>query len=227
MTFEIARADALAWLRELPTESVDLIFTDPAYESLERHRAIGSAKCRRLTDWFPIFRNELFPDFFEQCYRVLKRDRHCYLMCDAETMFVVRPMAEAAGFRFWKPVVWHKLGSLGMGYHYRNCYEFILFFEKGKRKLNDLGVGDVLPVKKIVKGYPTEKPVELITTFIRESTQPGEVVIDPFMGSGSTGVAALQLGREFMGCDCQESAVELTRQRLAVAGGQHAQETAT
>ena len=54
-------------------------------------------------------------------------------------MFVAKPEAERAGFRFWKPLVWDKK-TIGMGYHYRARYEFILFFEKGKRRLNDLGI---------------------------------------------------------------------------------------
>ena len=59
------------------------------------------------------------------------------------TMFVAKPEAERAGFKFWKPLVWDKR-TIGMGYHYRARCEFILFFEKGKRRLNDLGVADVL-----------------------------------------------------------------------------------
>ena len=51
-------------------------------------------------------------------------------------MFVVKPIAESVGFKFWKPLIWDKQ-KMGMGYHYRARYEFILFFEKGKRHLND------------------------------------------------------------------------------------------
>ena len=78
---------------------------------------------------------------FAEIYRVLRRDSHFYLFCDQETMFVAKPIAEAAGFKFWKPLVWDKC-SLGMGYHYRARYEFVLFFEKGKRKLRNLGIPD-------------------------------------------------------------------------------------
>ena len=58
-------------------------------------------------------------------------------------MFVAKPVGEAAGFKFWKPLVWDKC-TIGMGYHYRARYECILFFEKGKRKLNDLGIADII-----------------------------------------------------------------------------------
>ena len=69
-------------------------------------------------------------------------------------MFVAKPCGEEAGFKFWKPLIWDKM-KIGMGYHYRARCERILFFEKGKRKLNDLGIPDVLAVERIYRGYPT------------------------------------------------------------------------
>ena len=83
----------------------------------------------------------------------------------------------AAGFRVWKPLVWDKC-TIGMGYHYRSRYELILFFEKGKRKLADLGISDVIAEKRIHKGYPTEKPVRVNEILISQSSAVGEIVID-------------------------------------------------
>ena len=108
--------------------------------------------------------------------------------------------------------------KIGMGYHYRARYELILFFEKGKRRLNDLGVSDVLPFPRVFKGYPAEKPVEINEVLVRQSTAPGDLVIDPFMGSGSAGVAAVRNGRSFRGTDLCQEAVEITKGRLLDAG---------
>ena len=72
-----------------------------------------------------------------------------------------------------------------MGYHYRSTYEFILFFEKGKRKLADLGISDVIAEKRIHNGYPTEKPVRVNEILISQSCVPGEIVIYPFMGTAA------------------------------------------
>ena len=129
-------------------------------------------------------------------------------------MFVVKPIAEKAGFKFWKPIVWDKM-AIGMGYHYRARYEFILFFEKGKRKLNDLGVPDVLQAKRVWKGYPTEKPVDLIQTLIEQSSTRGELVVDPFFGSGATLVAANSLDRKWAGTDISEAAHEHFSKRIS------------
>ena len=220
--FELSALDAVAWLRALPTESVDLVITDPAYESLEKHRAVGTTTRLKHSkassnDWFTIFPNARFGELFAELYRVLKKNTHFYLLCDAETTFIAKPAAEQAGFRFWKPLVWDKC-TIGMGYHYRARYEFVLFFEKGKRRLNDLGVSDVISVPRIHGGYPAEKPAEVSAVLVGQSSQPGEVVADPFMGSGSVGVAAAQLGRRFFGNDLNPDAVRLARQRLSAFG---------
>lgn len=218
----VARLDAIEWLRSVPDGSVDLVVTDPAYESLEKHRAIGTTTRLKHSkassnDWFAIFPNSRFPDLFAQVYRVLRKDRHFYLFCDPETAFVAKPLAEAAGFKFWKPLVWDKK-RIGMGYHYRSRYEFILFFEKGKRKLSNLGTADIIECPRIYNGYPTEKPVEVSEVLIGQSTQRGELVIDPFMGSGSVGVAALRLGRCFAGSDVCAEAISVASRRFAAEG---------
>ncbi len=219
---QLSRADAVEWLRGLSDESVDLIVTDPPYESLEKHRAIGTTTRLKVSksssnEWFRVFPNARFRELLEELYRVLRRDRHLYLFCDQETMFVVKPIAEQAGFRFWKPLVWDKM-KIGMGYHYRARYEFVLFFEKGKRRLNDLGVPDVIQVPRLHNGYPAEKPVEVAEVLICQSTERQETVIDPFMGSASTGVAALRHGRRFLGNDVCGKAIEVARQRLQQEG---------
>ncbi len=111
--YSLVRADAVEWLRTLPDASVDLVVTDPPYESLEKHRAVGTTT--RLShsksssnDWFTVFPNARFPELFAEVHRVLKKNAHFYLYCDQETAFVAKPAGEAAGFKFWKPLVWDK-----------------------------------------------------------------------------------------------------------------------
>jgi DNA modification methylase len=111
--FQLTKGDAVTWLRELPTGSVDLVITDPPYESLEKHRAVGTTTRLKHSkassnDWFSIFPNSRFPELFAEIYRVMKKDTHFYLFCDPETMFVAKPLAEEAGFKFWKPLIWDK-----------------------------------------------------------------------------------------------------------------------
>lgn len=228
-SFQLCRQDAVAWLRTLAAESVDLAITDPPYESLEKHRAIGTTTRLKHSkassnDWFSIFPNSRFEELFAEFWRVLKRNAHLYLYCDPETAFVAKPIAESCGFKFWKPLVWDKK-RIGMGYHYRARYEFILFFEKGKRKLADLGIADIIEEPRVLNGYPAEKPVRVSEILIEQSSEGGELVIDPFSGSGSVGVAALKLGRNFQGADLCQEAIDIAGTRMSELG--HAAEQAT
>ena len=235
--------DAVHALRAMAPSSIDIVVTDPAYESLEKHRARGTTT--RLShskassnDWFNIFPNSRFPDFCAELYRVLRPGSHCYVMCDDETSDVLKPELAAAGFKVWKRLVWDKM-KIGMGYHYRARYEFILFAEKGKRKLADLGVpdvlkgpaaldeiDDVLEVPRVWRGYPTEKPVELAEILIRQSAGAGDILCDPFMGSGAFGVAAVKHGLDFIGIDACEEAFEAASARVWEAAGAAAAQAA-
>ncbi|EHH2532047.1 DNA-methyltransferase [Vibrio parahaemolyticus] len=213
----LSQDDAVNWLSMLDSASVDLLITDPPYESLEKHRKIGTTTRLKVSksssnQWFEIFPNARFEELLREVYRVLKKNAHFYLFCDQETMFVIKPIAEKVGFRFWKPIIWDKV-SIGMGYHYRARHEYILFFEKGKRKLNDLSIPDILTHKRVYRGYPTEKPVSLLEVLVAQSSREGELVVDPFFGSGSTLVAAKNLNRQCKGNDISSSAHEHIRQR--------------
>lgn len=210
----VAHGDALAVMRELCDESIDLIITDPPYESLEKHRKTGTTtrlKHSKMSsnDWFDVFPNARFPEFLSECHRVLKRNAHLYIFCDDETSnvlwYINYRTPKQQRFKWWKRIVWDKV-AMGMGYHYRGQYEFIAFMEKGKRKLQDLSIRDVLSFKRIVKGYPGEKPAPLLEVLIVNSGQPGEVVLDPFCGSGSTGEAAVKHGLKFIGIDINQEA---------------------
>jgi site-specific DNA-methyltransferase (adenine-specific) len=220
----LSQLDAIDFLRGLGDSSADLIVTDPAYESLEKHRAKGTTT--RLKEskassnpWFPIFPNARFPVLFAEMFRVLARNAHLYTFCDNETSFVIHPIAVATGFRYWNTIIWDKYpnGGFGMGYHYRKRYECVMFFEKGHRKLRTMSVSDIIEVPLIKRGYPTEKPAEVSRVLIDQSASAGQLVVDPFMGSGSVGVAALGLGCRFLGNDSETSALALAADRLRSA----------
>jgi len=136
-TFQLSQGDAVAWLRTRPAESVDLLITDPPYESLEKHRSVGTTTRLKHSkassnDWFSIFPNARFPELFAEVYRVLRRNTHFYLFCDPETMFIAKPIAEQAGFKFWKPLIWDK--CLGP--------DTLVWTERGVVRISDVSPGD-------------------------------------------------------------------------------------
>lgn len=218
--YRLEHMDAIEFLAGLENESVNLFITDPPYESLEKHRKIGTTtrlkhSAGSSNDWFQIFPNSRFPELFQHLFRVLKPYSHLYMFCDQETMFVAKPIAEAAGFEFSEPLVWSKV-AIGMGYHYRAKYEFILLFEKDDRLTANPDLPNIITEKRIVRGYPTEKPSRVSKVLIEQSSNPGDLICDPFCGSCSVGVAALECGRRFLGCDVNQKALDLGERRLSV-----------
>jgi site-specific DNA-methyltransferase (adenine-specific) len=212
----VVLSDAFELLAGLPPESVDLVLTDPPYESLQLHRSRGTTT-RMTTNWFRTIPNARLPELFEAVHRVLRRDRHFYLFCDEVTADVVKRQqgigAErlpngarrcASGFVYWKEIVWAKTtldGARirgGTGYHYRAACERILFFEKGKRHLQDLGIPDVLLAARSTVSGPAVKPNAVVRTLLLQSTTPGELVVDPFAGTGVVGTVAREHGRRFL-----------------------------
>ena len=229
--------DAFEGMKLIPDESIDLIITDPAYESLEKHRdskarikkyerdkaagKLNGTRIPRLRDWFEIMPNEKFPELLDQYYRIMAENSHCYIFCDDETSDVIKTCVDAQGkFKWWKRIVWDKMRR-GQGYHYSNQHEFIVFLEKGKRKLNDFSYTSVLQCKRVSKKSlggrypgPAEKPVSLIEKLVLNSSNPGEIVFDSFLGRGATGVAAVSNEREFLGFDLDKKAVRISRNRM-------------
>jgi DNA modification methylase len=114
--------------------------------------------------------------------------------------------------QFKQIIIWDK-GPMGMGWQWRRSYEVILeaqrkgastkWYDKTRKVENiirpgDYGIYKIIPEKD---QHPTEKPPELAALFIKLHTRPGELVVDPFMGAGSTGVAAIRTGRKFLGIE--------------------------
>lgn len=218
--FEVQNINAVSFLESLPDESVDLFVTDPPYPSLESHRSVGTTT-RLQRSWFPVIHSmDTWAQLFRRMYCALRPDRHAYIMCDQTTYRDFFPLLSEAGFTVWKALVWRK-SRIGLGYHYRAQHELILFAEKGKRRLANLGISDVIEAK-LQPGervdYPTQKPVALGEVLIGQSAKPGELVCDPFCGCGSFGVAALTLDCAFLGADLDLHATELSTSRLAMLG---------
>lgn len=188
---ELVKADARAWLASLPPESVDLIVTDPPYK-------FGGRRIFRR--WFEELADEAWLAILAELYRVLRADRHLYLFCNARTKPIFDEAASAAGFGVRTPLIWDKQ-SIGLGRGWRSQYEFICLYEKGKRRLRDDKCANILGARRVAGGYPTEKPVSIISTIIGQASQEGELVLDPFCGSGNVGRAAREQGRRVRLCD--------------------------
>ena len=237
MDTQVEVKDWREFLSRIPSKSVDLVLTDHPYESLLRWKGIGTTSRMGLgikgsgsdnpDKFYPTIPNADLVHLLAELYRVLRSNRHCYVMCDGHTLPYIfqavkgpwNPNQNAVPFSNLKLLIWDKV-NIGMGYHYRGRHEFIVMLDKGKnRKLNDLGTPDILSFKPDAeKFYPTQKPLALFETLILQSSNPGELVIDPFVGGGTTAPACARNGRRFLGADIQQRDVEITIQRLDEQG---------
>jgi site-specific DNA-methyltransferase (adenine-specific) len=219
----IYHEDAVAFLRGLSASSVDVIVTDPAYSGMNQRLKLGSGKIigrykeagQEGAKWFEEFHDtaDNYRAFLEQCFRVLRPDRHIYLMFDSFSLLTLGPLVREV-FEVKNILCWDK-ANIGLGHYFRRRHEFIVFASKGKRALNLKSIPDVWKVRRIVKaGYPTQKPTELFELMLKGSAGGGSVVCDPFLGSGSSAIAALRCGCKFVGCDISARSMEFSRARV-------------
>jgi len=217
--------DCLEVLKEIPDSSIDLIVTDPPYRVTSRGGASSmggywttkNALSGRIFSNNDISCSQYMPEF----YRVLKEKTILYIMCNNINLIEMLNVGTQCGFHFVKSIIWNK-GNKICGRYYMGCYEYILMFRKGgDRPINDCSTPDILniPIKKL-KGedgknlHDTEKPVELMKILVGNSSNVNEVVFEPFMGIGSTVIAAKELGRHYIGCEIDEKYFKVAKNRL-------------
>ncbi|SGY94927.1 DNA methyltransferase [Moritella viscosa] len=240
---KIYNEDVLAVMKSMNDESVDLVVTDPPYkiatggckvngdisknpsEMLNRGIAANDLKSKWINksnvDFIrsgSLFKHNTikFSDWIPEVYRVLKNQTHAYFMVNDRNLNELMTEAIKAGFKLQNVLVWKKNNATPNKYYMKNC-EFIVMCRKGKAKnINDMGTKNVLEVKNIIgnKKHPTEKPVELLEILIRNSSKEGDVVFEPFLGAGSTLVAAKNLNRKGVGVEIDEQYFEIAQKRL-------------
>ena len=143
---------------------------------------------------------------------------HAYIMANNRNVLPMLSEAEKVGFGFHNLLVWDKGSATPNRWYMKNC-EFIGFFYKGKAKrINDCGAMQLISCPQIDEtNHPTEKPIQLMRHYIEQSTEPGQTVLDPFMGSGTTGVAAALSGRYFTGIEKNKAFFDIAVKRIAAA----------
>jgi site-specific DNA-methyltransferase (adenine-specific) len=225
--WRIEQADCLAFLASLPDRSVDVITTDPAYSGMNQHMSFGRGRIvGRYADsdndrWFTEFRDDpaSFIAFLRECHRVLADGGHIYVMFDSFSLLSLGHLMREV-FSVKNVIVWDKV-NLGMGHYFRRRHETIVFATKGHRRLSRRDLPDVWAIKRIHRAmYPTQKPVALFANMLSGSAEPGMTVCDPFVGSGSSAVAALLAGCTVAASDVDPRAVDMASRRcLAVSAG--------
>jgi site-specific DNA-methyltransferase (adenine-specific) len=219
----IFQDDAISFLKGLPAASVDVIITDPAYSGMNQKLKLGKGKIigdykkagEKDAKWFGEFHDteENYKAFLQECFRVMKPNRHIYIMFDSYSMLSLGPMVRDV-FEVKNVLCWDKL-NIGLGHYFRRRHEFILFASKGKRNLNSKSIPDVWRIKRVVgMKYPTQKPTEVFELMLKGSAEKDFVVCDPFLGSGSAAIASIKAGCKFLGCDISTKSVSTSKERI-------------
>ncbi len=226
--WRVEQADCLRFLASLSDGSIDVITTDPAYSGMNQHMSFGRGRIVGKYNkpgndrWFTEFQDDpqTFLTFLRECHRVLRNGGHVYVMFDSFSLLSLGHLMREV-FAVKNLIVWDKV-NLGMGHYFRRRHETIVFATKGHRRLSRRDMPDVWAVKRIHRAaYPTQKPVALFARMLAGSAEPGMTVCDPFVGSGSSAVAALQAECNILAADIEPRAVEVTRRRCeAVAAGE-------
>ena len=197
----------------LEDDSVDCVITDPPYgvdwdtNSRDKEKDLPGTVMNDQDEDEAI---ELWQAVVTELRRVMKSTGHLYCFADWRTEKKFRDVLEAAGFDIRNVLVWDK-GSMGLGgvdtVNYRTQYELAIFATlDSPRQLTNRGP-DVIEHKRTssdTQSHPTEKPVGLIEQLLTNSSSEGNTVLDPFMGSGTTAVAAIQNDRDYVGFELDE-----------------------
>ncbi|HUH43483.1 MAG TPA: site-specific DNA-methyltransferase [Sulfurimonas sp.] len=224
-SIKIYKDDVISFLQKLPTDSVDVIVTDPAYSGMNNKLKLGAGrivgtykdKGKDSSRWFSEFEDtqENYILFLTECKRVLKKDTgHIYIMFDSYSLLslgaIVRDYFDVKNLITWDKV------NLGMGHYFRRRHEYIVFATNGNtRKIKHRSFPDVWRFKRIHNAkYPTQKPVEVFQAMIHASSEENFTICDPFLGSGSSAIASIKNNCNFIGCDVSDKSLEISSKRI-------------
>lgn len=213
---DLKLGDCLELMKEIPEKSIDLILTDSPYgfgyqSNMKKNKDLPMYYDRN-TSWL----NE----WLYKANKVLKDNGHLYMFAPVQKIDEFKQKIENF-FIIKNILVWDKKG-FGMGDlygQYAPSYEFIIFAVKEQgRKLNGKRERDLLSFAKTkCELHPTQKPVELLEYLIEKSTNKNDIVLDAFMGSGSTGVACVNTKRNFIGIELDNKYFEIAKKRIEEA----------
>jgi len=223
---QIVNIDCREGMKELPDGCVDLVLTDPPFNSEKKMGSSfrpGSKNKINPLEWF-IYDNmsgRAYSNWFsirlKELYRITKSGCHIYIFSNWRSLRNIMDLLEMNFFSINDLIVWDK-NQFGIGFYYRPQIEFIIFASKNKpRKLNNQNTSNIFRIKRVSnKDMNTlvQKPVELIEKIINITSSQLDLILDPFMGSGTTAIAAIRTGRNFIGMEISQAYVEIANKRI-------------
>ena len=215
--YKLYNGDCLEVMDRLIKEGikVDCVLTDPPYGM--------NYKSNHRKEKYDTISNDnnlnFLGDFFSKCHNLLNENTHIYCFCSWHNIDKFKIEFEKY-FKLKNIIVWEKnntsMGDLKGSYAPK--HEFILYGHKGRRLRNGFRYADIIKANRTGnKLHPTQKPTDLLEIFINQSTNENDVILDCFMGSGSTGVACMNTNRKFVGIELDENYFSIAKQRIEEA----------
>lgn len=229
--------DCLEQMGLIEDGSVDLILTDPPYNLglFMQNREAGIMRMRDnyfgTAGWDNLEYDQwvaYMSQMLDESARVLRRGGAMIVFMAVIKIESIVRLAQEHGFYYKTTGTWHKFNPMprNMNLHFINSTESWIYLIHGGRTgtfnndgkvMHDFVETSIAPKSERTYGkHPTQKPVALMEHFVKTLTNPGDLVLDPFMGSGSTGVAAQTLGRRFTGIELDETYYGIACERMGV-----------
>lgn len=214
----IYNEDCLEGMKRMPDKSVDLIVTDPPY--------LISYKTNHRNDKDHKFTKEIVNDnepsviskYIEECYRILKNDSAMYMFCSFDKVDFFKQELEKY-FKIKNMIIWvknnHTAGDLKA--QFGKKYEIVFLVNKGRALFNGKRLTDVWEFDRVsgnAQLHQNQKPLELIEQCVIKHSNVGDVVFDGFMGSGTTAIACIRTGRNYIGFEIDEEYYKIAEQRI-------------
>lgn len=239
--FQLYLGDCLETLPKIPENSIDMIFADPPYFLSNGGISCHAGRMVSVNkgEWDKSPGISEMHDFnllwLEACQRVLKKDGTIWVSGTNHVIHSVGFAMQQLGYKILNDIVWYKRNAppnLSCRY-FTHSTEFVLWaakstkskhtfnyqlmkeMNKGKQMRNVWEIGAPPKAEKAHGKHPTQKPLGLLTRIILASSKEDDIVLDPFNGSGSTGIAALRTGRKYIGIEIDEGYLRLTKTRFS------------
>lgn len=217
---DLRNGDCIEVMKQIPDGSVDLVVTDPPYD-VHAGKGGGCFGNRQAYSDIEFMSDGFSEATLDELCRVMKKI-NIYLFCSQKQIIPLLDYFVGKKKCNWNLLTWHKTNPVpACGNKYLTDTEYILFFrEKGVKISGEYKtkftyyVTPLNTADKKLYGHPTIKPVEILQNLIVNSSSPGDVVLDPFMGSGSTGIACNNTGRNFIGIELDKGYFDTAKARI-------------
>ena len=209
--------DCLEVMKAIPNESIDLIVTDPPY--LINYKSKWSCNGNSSKTILGDNDYNLIENSIREMHRVLKLNSATYIFCSPKKIDYFIRYSQKAGFVIKNNIVWIKNNwtSGDLKASYGQQYEMILLLNKGRKCFAGKRLTDVWYFDRVAfqhQYHQNEKPVKLLEQCIVKHFDKGNIILDPFMGSGSTGIACIHTDRQFIGIEKDERYYETAKRRI-------------